>query len=248
MNIFYEPSQFNRITIGGTEIPEINNRNLLRHYDVDTVPFTIVIPTVDDEGNPQTVSHAFIEVSNAIEYTVSPGNISDQELGLGWTDRINQRRSDLRALEDASALTAGVSSISITIESKINSGLPVKVYRAYALRQIFYLKPDNVFRNPNFEQTENNQVYESLYKETTVIKDIRLAPRESSYSTQFRLPNDRHNLQNVFEQFPEFVFEWHFEELPREIYRAYFNGGWESTYTVRNRDLGFNLGFNIRER
>ena len=243
MRIFREPSENHIPTIATIPQPNINNRNMFTYYETNTTPFTIVLPCSINNA-AAFITHIMIEGSNIGTYSVTPGTISNQSITTTWTDRSNVRQVDVRAI----GTSQDASSVSFVINTKQNASLPVKIYRIFALEQWFSLPADRCFRDINFESSPNFHRYESLYDDVSLVERARQPLRNINLFARFRAESERNNMVNTLEQLPQFVFEYEVSELPREVYRAYYDGPVSSAYTTTYKGSGFNLGFRIRER
>ena len=368
--------------------PRINNRDSKIGYETTETSVSLRLHLGADKdsglgegGNKRAVDHIFLEVAGATGYTITNPSISNLgpifEDKHHYTDTLSNKQVTLDIAAHEDLILGNASEIDLTI-----TGNNLKIFRAYALKWVhgFASKTfseriegvtdagiQTIFRDIEFEQENNRQIYESLYEEDTVINSVRQGKRTANIITRFSKSDARNRFQNLFELYPQFIFEYDYDgnrtktkqltsarsgqiarydyaewhplgklraisndpgnipmspdsnvdnriyiqpdgaiyqyiggrwvsvfyasgytgiakagtelpktgsdgnififtddvdsgltnyydlfpfrnQLPREIFRARFDGSWTSTYTGRNKTLGFDLTFRIKER
>ena len=243
MNLYREPSKLHIPTVGGVNQPNINHRRLDLAYSSDTVPFTIALDVRDGSDN-QNVSHVFLDSVNVGTFTISIGSAGTVTPTKTFDFGGETRQSTIVSL--GSVISA--STVSITIATKSDATIPVKIYRAMGLDLLLNFPPYRVFRDVDFTQQNNHLEYESLYGSVSAERNYRLQPRGGTFLAKRRTEVERDALSSIMQLNPEFVFEYNNDEAPAEIYRAVWDGGINATYSTTRTGDGFDLGFSVRER
>ena len=238
MNLYAARNESKVPTISGTAEPNVNNMDRMLYYESNSVPFTIVLDTRDAANAAQRCTHVFIEGENIGTYSVIGTTISAKSLTKSYTDGFYTRRVDI---DDIGRATAE-SSLSVVINTKLHAANPIRIFRCYALDHLFNLPVDRCFRDIDWQQADNKQHYEDIYGRRSTINPIRLAPQSTSFFARFRAESERQNLINIYNNLPEFLFEYDFNTLPNEIYLAEFDSAPSTAYTTQYTGSGSIFG------